>query len=210
VVVFDVGETLVSEERVWGGWADWLGVSRLTLFAALGAVIRAGENHRRVFELVRPGIDFEAERGAKEAAGIAWTFTPQDVYPDAAACLARLRADGYRIGIAANQPAQVEAAMPAIGLAADFVATSDGWGVEKPSPAFFERIVEIAGADAVNIAYVGDRVDNDVLPAKNAGMFAVFLRRGPWGFVHASLPEVARADARIDSLDELPGAFRAR
>ncbi len=41
LVVFDVGETLVDESRMWGEWADWLGVTRLAFFAALGAVIAA-------------------------------------------------------------------------------------------------------------------------------------------------------------------------
>ena len=44
--VFDFGETLLSEERAWGVWADWIGVSRQELFAALGATI-AG--HRPTF-----------------------------------------------------------------------------------------------------------------------------------------------------------------
>lgn len=53
------------------------------------------------------------------------------------------------------------------------------------------------------VAYVGDRLDNDVFPAKAAGMFAVFIRRGPWGYLHARGGEAACADARIDSLAEL-------
>jgi FMN phosphatase YigB (HAD superfamily) len=56
------------------------------------------------------------------------------------------------------------------------------------------------------IAYVGDRLDNDVLPARAAGMVAVHVRRGPWGYLHARRPEAAQAHLRIDSLDELlPG-----
>jgi FMN phosphatase YigB (HAD superfamily) len=54
------------------------------------------------------------------------------------------------------------------------------------------------------IAYVGDRLDNDVLPAIQLGMFGVFLRRGRWGTVHRKWPEAAHASAQIDALDELP------
>ena len=60
-VFFDVGETLIDETRQWGMWADWLGVTRLTFFAALGALIERGEHHRRVFEIVRPGVDLARE-----------------------------------------------------------------------------------------------------------------------------------------------------
>ena len=47
-VVFDVGETLVDETRAWSALADRVGVTRLTLFAALGALIERNEDHRLV------------------------------------------------------------------------------------------------------------------------------------------------------------------
>src|SRR5512147_863987 len=97
-VFFDVGETLIDETRQWGEWADWLGVTRLTFFAALGAVIERGEHHRQVFEIVRPGIDLARERAARAAAGGAAWIEAGDLYPDALPCLHELRARGYRIG----------------------------------------------------------------------------------------------------------------
>src|SRR5206468_832176 len=68
-VFFDAGETLFDETRSWSAWADWLGVPRLTLLASLGVVLARGEHHTKAFELVRPGIDIERERAAREAAG---------------------------------------------------------------------------------------------------------------------------------------------
>lgn len=59
------------------------------------------------------------------------------------------------------------------------------------------------------IAYVGDRIDNDVLPAKRAGMTGVFLRRGMWADVQRHWPEAVQADIVIDSLAELPDALAA-
>jgi FMN phosphatase YigB (HAD superfamily) len=61
-----------------------------------------------------------------------------------------------------------------MNLPLDFIGSSEKWGVEKPSPEFFGRIVQISGVRAGEIAYVGDRLDNDVLPAKAAGMVSVF------------------------------------
>ena len=205
LIVFDVGETLIDESRMWGEWADWLGVTRLAFFAALGAVIGARKHHREVYELVRPGIDIARERAAR---GTAITrIEARDLYPDAAPCLTRLRSAGYRIGLAGNQPADAEAQIRALGLAVDFVASSARWGVEKPDPVFFRRIVEESGVPPGQIAYVGDRLDNDVLPAVDAGMVGVFLRRGPWGVIHAAWPEVARAHLRLETLDELPATL---
>jgi FMN phosphatase YigB (HAD superfamily) len=206
-IFFDVGETLVDETRMWAAWADWLGLTRLTFFGALGGVIACGQHHRHVFEIVRPGLDVGREQAAMRAAGIHTGIAREDFYPDAVPCLAALRAAGYRIGLAGNQPADAEAQLRALHLPVDFVASSATWGVEKPSPAFFARVAALAGAPPAEIAYVGDRVDNDVVPAADAGMLAVFVRRGPWGYLHASLPEAARAYIRIDSLAELPQAL---
>ena len=85
----------------------------------------------------------------------------------------------------------------------DFVSSSERWQVEKPSPGFFTRVVEAAGRPAAKIAYVGDRVDNDIEPAVAAGMVAVHIRRGPWGYLQEPPPEAVR----IRSLDELPAVL---
>jgi FMN phosphatase YigB (HAD superfamily) len=209
LVVFDVGETLVDESRMWGEWADWLGVTRLTFFAALGAVIAARQHHRQAFELVRPGLDLRREREARQSRGGITRIERRDLYPDAVPALTRLRGAGLLIGIAGNQPEEAEEEIRALGLAVDFVASSASWGVAKPDPAFFNRIVSETRVAPSQIAYVGDRLDNDVLPAIAAGMTGVFLRRGPWGVIHATWPEAARADLRLDGLEELPEALPA-
>ena len=94
-----------------------------------------------------------------------------------------------------------------LGFEADIIASSEEWGAAKPAPEFFARLTETAELAAVEIAYVGDRLDNDVLPAMAAGLVGIFLRRGPWGVIHAEWPETAGVDLRIESLDELPEAL---
>jgi FMN phosphatase YigB (HAD superfamily) len=96
-----------------------------------------------------------------------------------------------------------------LNLPVDFIGTSAGWGVEKPSPAFFEKVISECGYPPGEIAYVGDRLDNDVLPALAAGMIAVFLRRGPWGYIHTMHPDSAKAHLRVNSLDDLPQHLQA-
>jgi FMN phosphatase YigB (HAD superfamily) len=91
---------------------------------------------------------------------------------------------------------------------ADFIASSARWGVEKPSPQFFAKVAEAAGAEPGEIAYVGDRLDNDVLPAAACGMAAVFLRRGPWGLAHDGDPRLAAAAVRLTDLGDLPDLIK--
>jgi FMN phosphatase YigB (HAD superfamily) len=93
-------------------------------------------------------------------------------------------------------------------LPLDYLASSATWGVEKPDPAFFKRIITLTQLEPDEIAYVGDRLDNDVLPAKAIGMKAVFLERGPWGVIHAKRPEVRQADLHLHSLENLLEVIR--
>lgn len=206
-VCFDIGETLIDETRHWSEWADFLGVPRLTLFTALGVSMWRGQSHRRVFEIFRPDLDVATARKQRAAQGYRYDFAPEDLYPDAIPCLAELRARGFKVLIAGNQPREAEAALARLDVPADLIATSGGWGIAKPDPAFFAKVVEAAGEPPANIAYVGDRLDNDVLPARAAGMTAVFIRRGPWGWMHAERPEIDQAHLRLETLADLPDAL---
>lgn len=208
-VFFDIGETLVDETHAWGTWCEWLGIPRLTLFGVLGQVIERRGDHREVFQILRPGLDVEAEARRKDAAGLTGEYRSQDLYPDVAACLRGVRRGGRVVGIAGNQPESTERALRALDLPVDLIASSQRWGVAKPAQDFFDRVAEHAGCPPEEIAHVGDRVDNDVLPAVAVGMRAVLVRRGPWGYRHVSWPEAARADAVIDSLAELPDLLDA-
>jgi FMN phosphatase YigB (HAD superfamily) len=83
------------------------------------------------------------------------------------------------------------------------ISSSASLGVRKPDPAFFQRVVQLVEAAAAEVAYVGDRVDNDVEPARAAGLVAIHVRRGPWGRLQRT-PEGVPA---IDSLAELTDAL---
>lgn len=188
-VVFDIGETLIDETGMWERAADAAGVPRFTLMGVLGGLAARGEHHATAWSLL--GVERPAS-----------TWEPVDFYPDALPCLRRLRSNGLRVGAAGNVPLGSEAPLREH---VDVLGSSGLWGVEKPAPRFFDRLVAETGLEAEEIAYVGDRVDNDVQPSLAAGMVAVHIRRGPWGLLH----EPPSAAIRIDSLDELPGALDA-
>ena len=207
-VVFDVGETLLDESTEYGTWADWLGVPRHTFSAMFGAVIARGDDYRQTFQHFRPGFDLAGERLRREEADFGEHFDERDLYPDARPSLEKLKQLGFLIGAAGNQTVQAEQQLRALNLPVDFIGTSAGWGVEKPSAGFFARIVAECACPPEEIVYVGDRLDNDIRPALAAGMVAVFVRRGPWGYIYATHPEVAQAQLRIASLDELPERLR--
>ncbi|GIH28443.1 haloacid dehalogenase [Acrocarpospora phusangensis] len=207
-VVFDVGETLIDETRIWSRWADRLGVTRLTFMGVLGGMAALDRSHRDAFEVLRPGLDVEAEIRAwrlEDPDGLRENFNAEDLYPDVRDSLAELRKSGYQVIVAGNQPVQAYDALVAMDLPVDAIYTSDGWGLAKPAPGFFAKVAEVSGRRPEEILYVGDRLDNDVLPAGRAGMRTALLRRGPWGFLHADRPDAAACDYVIDGLGELVG-----
>jgi FMN phosphatase YigB (HAD superfamily) len=208
-VVFDVGETLVDETRIWEAWADHLGIPRLTFLAAFGAFIAKGSDHREPFALFCPELDVEVEYERLRAVGHGLPFTAADLYPDALDCLQRLASDGYRLGIAANQPATAAEVVESFGITLDLVGMSSAWDLHKPDPRFFDRIARELALPPERIAYVGDRLDNDVRPSRAIGMTAVFVRRGPWAWIQAGRSRPPEADLVVDSLAELPAALHA-
>ncbi|MFC5822729.1 HAD family hydrolase [Nonomuraea insulae] len=203
--VFDVGETILRDDRYWASWADWLDVPRHTLSALVGAVVAQGRDNADALRLLRPGIDLDAEYAAREAAGRGERIEEEDLYPDVRQALTALRAAGHQVLIAGNQTARVAELLRALDLPADGIATSGEWGVAKPDPAFFARLIEFAGAPPDQIVYVGDHPSNDVTRAKAAGLRAAHVRRGPWGHLWADGREAAAADWRVNSLTELVG-----
>jgi HAD superfamily hydrolase (TIGR01509 family) len=186
-VVFDVGETLFDETGIWQRAADAAGVPRFTVMGILGGLAARGERHSKVWELL--GVEHPASM-----------FEADELYLDALPCISALRSSGLRVGAVGNTPEAVE---EFLRRHVDFVGSSARWGVEKPAHSFFERVAEVAGVGPDEIAYVGDRVDNDVEPALAAGMVAVHVRRGPWGYLHDPPPKAIS----IRSLDELPEAL---
>lgn len=197
-VVFDVGGVLVDEARLIRGWAEVLELSEVDFTEALRLGIAAGKGIGGTIREISPGLDIKAHRARLSGLEIPGEG---DLYPDVRAGFAALRDAGFRVGVAGNQPDGVLEALRELELGADFIATSHQWGVSKPDPRFFDEVLRATGAAPPRIAYVGDRLDNDVAPSRAAGMHPVFIPRGLWGEVQDA---DARDVARIESLLDLP------
>ncbi|MFC8002904.1 HAD family hydrolase [Streptomyces olivaceus] len=210
-VIFDVGECLVDETREYGTWADWLSVPRHTFHAMFGAVIAQGRDYRDVFQEFRPGFDLYAERERRAEAGQPETFGEDDLYPDVRDALGTLRADGLWLGIAGNQTTRAGRILRELFTPdVDLIGTSDDWGASKPDRAFFDRVAEVVPAEPGEMLYVGDRVDNDIAPARQSGMHTALIRRGPWATVQWRSEQAQKLPTfRVESLLELSPQIKA-
>ncbi len=116
-VVLDVGETLIDETRVWATWAK--NRRRLAVDVRRGArraVIARRPSTRAAFE--RLGVpDWRVP--ARRRRGAYGGLPRDDLYPDALrGTVDALRAQGRRVAILANQPANRHAELEAIGVRA--------------------------------------------------------------------------------------------
>lgn len=155
--------------------------------------------------MLRPDMDVNEASQARAAAGRGEHLDESDLYPDVRPALAELRALGVRVVVAGNGTVRAGELLRALDLPADVVVTSDEWGVAKPDPEFFARVLEASGAAPHATLYVGDHPAGDLFPAKSSGLLAAHIRRGACGYWWADHPDVVdTADFRINALTDLP------
>lgn len=108
----------------------------------------------------------------------------------------------YPKGILANQPADLEGKLKKHGILQyfDVIIGSDDVGLYKPDPEIFKLAVKKSGVLPENILMVGDRLDNDIYPAKKAGMMAAWVRQG---FDKNQTPRIADIEYVFDSIDDI-------
>jgi putative hydrolase of the HAD superfamily len=94
--------------------------------------------------------------------------------------LEALKQRGLNLGLAANQPLAVLDRLKRHGIANYFEGQgiSGVYGYRKPDVRLFLRICEDLAIAPHECIMVGDRIDNDVVPAKLLGMKTVLLHTG--------------------------------
>jgi FMN phosphatase YigB (HAD superfamily) len=179
-------------------------LSAADLMAAYYAACRApdpGEPSLLVQMLRSLGVPGETTTALRRA--VPWDAIPLEPYPDTPAALRDLHAAGLRLGVLANQPVSTRTDLDRTGITAlcDGVWLSAAVGLAKPDPAFFALALDAWRLPPGRVAYVGDRPDNDVAPARQLGLLTVRIRRGP----HAEQPvrsEAEQADLEVSGLTE--------
>ena len=100
--------------------------------------------------------------------------------PDIDGLLRRLAARGFKLGIVANQPEKMHGQLERAGVAEVFayLGLSGETGHRKPDPSAFTAAAEALGVAVAECLMVGDRIDNDIAPAKALGMATIRFRTG--------------------------------
>jgi len=146
-------------------------------YAACRSAQNGSFRRRLATRFLGPDADVEA---LERLAWKHWAYPPGVLFDDVVPALDALHGAGYGLGVIANQPTQVRSALDRDGLVPYFQVwgVSEDLGLQKPDPALFVHAVRTAGVRPSETVMVGDRLDYDILPAKEAGMRTVWVVRG--------------------------------
>ena len=87
----------------------------------------------------------------------------------------------------------------------DKILTSAGEGIRKPNPQIFQKLLDYWDLLPTQAAMVGDTLGADILGAKNAGIFSIWITRRADTPANHAHGDTIHPDATIDALNELPG-----
>ena len=135
--------------------------------------------------------------------GVEWAPWPErldPLYPGAPALLRELHGH-YKLGVIANHGADTAERL-GIVQHLDVIVTSEEMGFGKPDLRIFQAALERAGCAPEEACMVGDRLDNDIVPAKRLGMKTIWVRQG-WGGRGVPVSEEMAPDMTVNTLEEV-------
>lgn len=127
----------------------------------------------------------------------------EKLYPESKTILNKLSLK-YKIGIIANQSAGTGKRLFQFGIHKyiDILITSAETGLEKPDTRIFELALRKANCAADKSIMIGDRLDNDIFPAKQIGMKTIHIKQGFGAYQEPKTIDY-QADLTIKSLSDL-------
>ena len=187
---FDVGSTLINENKAYE--------ARIKS-AIAGKDISYQEFYDKMLSYFRKN-----KKGDLEALSFyglerpAWRTDLESLYPQTKEILEQLRQE-YKLGIIANQLPGLEQRLKDFGILEyfDAIFSSADLGLAKPDPAIFRLALQKTNCLPHQAIMIGDRLDNDIVPAKRIGMKTIWIKQG-----FSSLAQVKNLEERADWIVE--------
>ena len=197
-IFFDIGSTLVDEEEAY---------RHRVRDMIRGTPVTVEQYYEKRIQFAKEG--YNGDQKAIEFFGLIktpWHSEDETPFPDAAPTLEALKHRGFRLGVIANQEPGAKARLDAWGLGRFFsvIASSAELGVAKPNREIFLRALAMANCEPEHAVMVGDRLDNDIRPAKELGMTTIRVRKGLAVYMQPSC-EAEIPDHTADCLADIPG-----
>jgi HAD superfamily hydrolase (TIGR01549 family) len=190
-VLFDVGGP-IDMEFAWeiaveGAIASACGLEGIRVDqAAIDAASQraveafAADAYQHMVETLCGGDPQTAERIRQRVRAMVGNLDVFQLRPGMEEALRRLAERHLKLGIVANQPAATLGKLERVGIANffDHTGLSGVTGFCKPDTRAFALAAEELGVPPAKCIMVGDRIDNDIAPAKALGMRAILFRTG--------------------------------
>jgi putative hydrolase of the HAD superfamily len=171
-IFFDLGSTLIDETEAYN--------HRIREMIE-GTDISFKTFDSKRIEFARKGLEGNQEAIRHfDLKKTTWHFEDETPYMDSYDTLAYLKKLGYNLGIIANQAVGTSSRLYNWGLLEffDLIVASGEFGISKPNLSIFEKALELSNCHSGDSVMVGDRLDNDIKPAKSLGMKTVWIRKG--------------------------------
>ena len=201
-IFFDIGSTLVDESAVYENR-----IEEITQSNHIDKNEFIEKVKQRAQTSPKPIVSAAADYGAKVPA---WRHDLEILYPDTKEVLQEL-GQKYKLGIIANQDYGTEKRLIDFGIRQyiDLIIASAEEGVEKPDLRIFQLALDRADCKPEEAVMVGDRLDNDIIPANKIGMTTVWIKQGFGGLSEAKSKE-EQPDYTVDNLNELLSIFEMK
>lgn len=168
---FDIGSTLVDEDKAYE--------------ARIKTAISGKKISYQLFYDKMLSYFKENKKGDLEALNFyglerpAWRTDLETLYPQTKEILDQLGQE-YKLGIIANQLPGLEERLKDFGILDYFSAifSSADLGLAKPDPAIFRLALQKTNCLPQQAIMIGDRLDNDIVPARRIGMKTIWIKQG--------------------------------
>lgn len=200
-IFFDIGYTLINEDDVWE--------QRCIEQAEMEDAKMLGFSHKRIYEeIIRASVTYQPQyRTVVKKFGFLklapYRHELEKLYNNADLVLHSL-SQRYKLGIIANQADKLVDRLNSWGILKyfSFIISSWDYKIMKPDIKLFQIALEQSGYNASETVMVGDRLDNDIFPAKTIGMKTIWIKQGFGGMQNPKTDEYF-PDAEITNLNEL-------
>ncbi len=189
---FDVGSTLVDESLVYENRMRWMAQAAHRTYDDVyqSAMNYYKQNKKGDLEMLKQ-LNLQAPK---------WDCQNERLYADTEAVLSALSGP-YKIGIIANQLPGTTERLEQFGIRKyiHLVIASAEEGVAKPDRRIFALALERSHCDPAEAVMIGDRIDNDIVPAKALGMKTIWVKQG-FGQYWKITRDEEKADFVVDHL----------
>jgi len=195
---FDIGSTLINEEKVYKERFETIAKSSGYKYEYI---------YDKILNYYKNNKKGELEVAKKFCVKLPkWNFRLEELYPETKKVLEEL-SKKYNIGIIANQDFGSSERLEKFGILKyiKLVVASAEEGIAKPDKRIFNIALERSKCKAEKSYMIGDRIDNDIVPAKEIGMKTIWIKQGYGQYWKMNIEE--KPNAIIYNLVELLKKF---